>query len=133
MHLIRASEHCRLAFSVNALNENDVAVAGLSIAFASLLEAQSDEVEKFAADLLQRGAQAAVISLGSHGSFARFGEEGYRAQALAITPVDTTGAGDSYITGFLTARLAGASVPAAMHAAHALAAKTCMHPGGFVQ
>ena len=120
MHLIRASEHCRLAFSVNALNENDVAVAGLSIAFASLLEAQS-------------GAQAAVISLGSHGSFARFGEEGYRAQALAITPVDTTGAGDSYITGFLTARLAGASVPHAMHAAHALAAKTCMHPGGFVQ
>nr|WP_306264729.1 PfkB family carbohydrate kinase [Pararhizobium sp. IMCC3301] len=119
--------------SVNALTEEDIAVEGLTIAFASLPETRSDETENFAADLLKRGAQAAVISLGSHGSFARFGNESYRAQALAITPVDTTGAGDSYITGFLTARLAGASVPDAMHAGHALAAKTCMHPGGFVQ
>lgn len=119
--------------SVNALNEKDIAVEGLSMAFASLPETRSDQTESFAAALLKRGAKAAVITLGGHGSFARFGNETYRAQALAINPVDTTGAGDSYITGFLTARLAGASVPEAMQAAHALAAKTCMHPGGFVQ
>lgn len=119
--------------SVNALNEKDLAVAGLSIAFASLPETRSDQAENFAAALLKKGANAAVITLGGHGSFARFGNDIYRAQALAINPIDTTGAGDSYITGFLASRLAGASVSQAMQAAHALAAKTCMHPGGFVQ
>lgn len=119
--------------SVNALNENDVAVDGLTIAFASLPETRSDQAEKLASVLLDKGASAAVIMLGSLGSLARFGDQTHRAKAIEINPTDTTGAGDSYIAGFLTARLAGASVPQAIQSAHVLAAKTCLHAGGFAQ
>jgi len=119
--------------SVNALNKEDIAVTGLAIAFASLPETQRDQAKKLASDLQNEGASAAVITLGGLGSFAQFGTESNWAKALPINPIDTTGAGDSYIAGFLTARLGGASVSEAMQVAHALAAKTCMHPGGFVQ
>ena len=47
--------------------------------------------------------------------------------------IDTTGAGDAYIAGFLAARLNGADVPMAMAAGHTCAAACCGHPGGFPQ
>jgi fructoselysine 6-kinase len=118
--------------SVNAAPA-DLGVEGLSLAFASLPEAQADRAEARAAELLEQGAKAAVITLGARGSLALIGGQTFRAAARMISPVDTTGAGDAYIAGFLTAHLNGASVPAAMAAGHACAAACCGHPGGFPQ
>jgi fructose-1-phosphate kinase PfkB-like protein len=42
-------------------------------------------------------------------------------------------AGDSYIAGFLHARLTGADIPQARHAAAASAAQTCTHLGAWPQ
>jgi fructoselysine 6-kinase len=57
----------------------------------------------------------------------------HRAKADPVEATDTTGAGDSYIAGFLAARLTGADITEAMAAGHARAARTCTHPGGFPQ
>jgi fructoselysine 6-kinase len=118
--------------SVNAAPE-DLGVEGLTIAFASLSEALADHAEARAAELVAQGAKGAVVTLGARGSLALIGGQTFRAAAPAITPVDTTGAGDAYIAGFLAARLNGASVPKAMAAGHTCAAACCGHPGGFPQ
>lgn len=118
--------------SVNAAPE-DLGVEGLAIAFASLPEDQADEAEARAADLVAQGAKGAVVTLGARGSLALIGGQSWRAEAPRISPVDTTGAGDAYIAGFLAARLNGADVPMAMAAGHTCAAACCGHPGGFPQ
>ncbi|MFZ1660818.1 MAG: PfkB family carbohydrate kinase [Paracoccaceae bacterium] len=118
--------------SVNAAGE-DLGVAGLAIAFASLPEAMADCAGARAADIVAQGAKGAVITLGAKGSHALIGGKTFRANASGIIPVDTTGAGDAYIAGFLAARLNGDDVPKAMAAGHTCAAACCGHPGGFPQ
>ena len=118
--------------SVNAAAE-DLGVKGLALAFASLPETQAEAAEERVADLVARGAKNAIVTLGAKGSVALVGGRIHRADAARITPVDTTGAGDAYIAGFLAARLNGADVPMAMAAGHACAAACCGHPGGFPQ
>ena len=58
--------------AVNAAPE-DLDVEGLTIAFASLSEAQADHAEKRAAELVAKGANGAVITLGARGSLALIG------------------------------------------------------------
>jgi fructoselysine 6-kinase len=50
-----------------------------------------------------------------------------------VDVVDTTGAGDSYIAGFLAARAAGSDVPQSMRAGARVAARTCGHLGAWPQ
>lgn len=118
--------------SVNAAPE-DLGVTGLNIAFASLPEDQASEAEARADDLVARGAEGAVITLGAAGSLALIDGQIFRTAAPVITPTDTTGAGDAYIAGFLAARMNGADVPMAMAVGHSCAAICCGHPGGFPQ
>ncbi|WP_184012417.1 carbohydrate kinase family protein [Rubricella aquisinus] len=53
-----------------------------------------------------------------------------RVPARAVTPVDTTGAGDAFNAGFLAAWLAGAPIKAAMQAGAAAGAVAVTLPGG---
>jgi fructoselysine 6-kinase len=82
---------------------------------------------------LDGGAALAVVTCGAAGSRAYDGETWWSQPALPTDPVDTTGAGDSFIAGFLEARTVGASVGAALLRGAQQAAQTCTHLGGWPQ
>ena len=62
--------------------------------------------------------------------------EGRAPEALpplpAVTPVDTTGAGDSFNAGYLAARLAGSEPQAAARRGHELASRVVQHYGALM-
>jgi fructoselysine 6-kinase len=116
--------------SVNADSDN-IGVGGLNIAFAALATHEIDQAETRLRALVEQRAGSAVITLGSAGSIALVAGQITRAPALTITPIDTTGAGDSYIAAFLKEYMQGHETRRCMAAGHALAARTCQHLGGF--
>ncbi|RLQ87002.1 PfkB family carbohydrate kinase [Notoacmeibacter ruber] len=132
-HLSKLGMSLSQDISVNALSADDIGVEGLSIAFASLPEDRAAEAQSRAQGLVESGAESAVITLGSRGSLALIDGQIFRAEAPSTKAIDTTGAGDSYIAGFLAARMNQSPIPEAMAAGHDRAARTCTHPGGFVQ
>ncbi|MBW8753366.1 MAG: sugar kinase [Sphingomonadales bacterium] len=53
------------------------------------------------------------------------------APTSVLSPIDTSGAGDAFNAGYLSARLNGASIEDAARAGHALAGWTIMRPGAI--
>lgn len=117
--------------SVNADRRNQ-GVAGLEIAFASS-DGRDDEVRDLAEELLEAGAEMAVITRGEKGSFATDGKNTASIDAVKIEPLDTTGAGDAFIAGFLNARLSGKPLDLCLAAGREVATAACLHLGGFPQ
>lgn len=109
----------------------------LDIAFCSAAAAAAAGDGAPPADIARRavadGARLCVVTCGPGGSLAHDGRDWWQASAAQVEVVDTTGAGDSYIAGFLRARLTGADIPQAMYAAAAAAARTCTHLGAWPQ
>ncbi|EYB67727.1 PfkB protein [Deinococcus phoenicis] len=105
------------------VNEHELA------AFASAFASGGEDVAGQARDLLAGGPQAVTVTLGAQGSLTVTGDSAYRLPAFPVTPVDTTGAGDTFC-GVLTAWLAqGHPLPDALHAAGVAAALACTRPG----
>ena len=83
------------------------------------------EPEKIADVFMQRGAKNVIIKMGSKGSFMRLAGEavGTTYPVLkGITAVDTTGAGDSFCSGFLAAYARGMAPEFAIKYANATGA-----------
>ncbi len=74
-----------------------------------------------------------VVTLGSHGSLARVhapsGAQIIRQPAFPITPIDTTGAGDTFVGSFVAALSQGAPLQEALETASAASALACLTPG----
>ncbi|TKT74540.1 fructoselysine 6-kinase [Aquamicrobium sp. LC103] len=117
--------------SVNS-QPRHLGVEGLAIVFASL-EGSHDQVEAEARCLLSKGARNAVLTRGSAGSSIFFSKNAFERSAEKITPLDTTGAGDSFAAGFLYAIFTGKTSRQAADDAAVLASRTCLHLGGFPQ
>ena len=88
---------------------------------------------KAARDACARGAGLVVVTLGAFGSVAVDRHRVHAQPPQAITPVDTLGAGDSYIAAFLASHLAGASLETAMRIASDAASETCLHWAAWPQ
>lgn len=76
------------------------------------------------------GAKNVVFLLGHLGSIAFDGERIYKASGLPGDIVDTLGAGDSYIAGYMSQVWQGASIEEAMEIGSIWALETCGHYGG---
>ena len=79
------------------------------------------------------GADAVVVKTGQDGAYLDTdGQQAWIEPPERVTPVDTTGAGDSFNAGFLAARLGGAEPKAAAIAGHALAGTVIRHRGAII-
>lgn len=110
-----------------AVNPNIVAGA---IVFASGTERTA---EAQIARAQSQGAALVVVTLGGEGAIAAEGLTRLRSHADPVAVLDTLGAGDSFATGFLVARLSGQPLQGCLEQGHAAAARTCSHWGGFPQ
>jgi len=117
--------------SVNAEPRN-TAPDGLAIAFVSC-DGDDAEARSVLDRTLAQGALAAIIMRGPRGSLASAGGDVFRGTALPVAVRDTTGAGDSFISGFLAVHVAGKPVAECLASGHEAAAQTCRIFGGFVQ
>lgn len=115
--------------SVNNAPE-DLDPAGLDIAFGS---SDPDRAEAESTSFLARGARLAVVTLGAAGSIATTGSEMARMAAVATSVVDTTGAGDAFIAGFLDAYAKGLKLKDCLASGAECGAEACRHRGGFPQ
>ncbi len=115
----------------------DVAVnadaAGLEIGFDSV-----GPSEPLALAALQKlhalGSRVAVVTCGPMGSMASEGGTVVATVSLAVPQVvDTTGAGDTFIAGFLSAWSQAQPLAACLARGRDAAARTCCHVGGFPQ
>ena len=125
----------RLAGSTVTFSQ-DVAVnpesRGLDVAFESV--GASEDAAHHALDkLLAAGARVAVVTCGSMGSMATDGNGVVRTGIKPVDVVETTGAGDTFIAGFLSRWKKGERLQLCLEAGRDAAAETCTHVGGFPQ
>ena len=106
--------------------------AGLAVAFASAGPSIA-EGEALAARLLADGACVAVVTCGAAGSVAADGKTVTRTDAIPVDVVDTLGAGDTFIAGFIAAHVDGQNLQACLRSGRDLASATFGHLGGFPQ
>jgi 2-dehydro-3-deoxygluconokinase len=88
--------------------------------YASIVIASSDELDlvgdpgadepTVVAGLRRRGVETVLVKLGAAGARVHTAEGVHHAEALAVTPVDTVGAGDAFTAGYLSGRLDGLDV-----------------------
>ncbi|MGH8987749.1 MAG: carbohydrate kinase family protein [Acidimicrobiales bacterium] len=96
---------------------------------AGLLTGRRDVHE--AAQVLAESYPTVVVKLGRDGALlARRGAPPVRVDALCVTVVDTTGAGDAFCAGYLAARWGGAGPEQAVHAAVGASAQVTARMGG---
>lgn len=89
------------------------------------------EPADLAAALADLGPAEAVIKLGEHGALARSADRVHRQAAMPVSPVDTVGAGDGFVAGYLSEILAGAAVPARLRTGTRVGAHACLGPGDW--
>ncbi|GAB3263780.1 PfkB family carbohydrate kinase [Arthrobacter pigmenti] len=104
----------------------------LDVAFCSAGE-DPEDAAALAEAAISEGAKLALVTRGSQGSLAFDGQDWLHQEAVPTTVVDTTGAGDSYIAGFIDSMARNHHIQECMRAGALTAAKTCAHWGGFPQ
>ncbi|MDI2099213.1 PfkB family carbohydrate kinase [Ruicaihuangia caeni] len=121
-------------FSVDLSTYHDFdRLDGVEIAFASIDGEADNPAHDLAARICDAGAAVAVIMRGEHGSLVRAGHETTTTKAQPIKPVDTCGAGDSFIAAYVKSHLQGNAPQLSLVQATASATATCLHIGGFPQ
>jgi ribokinase len=97
---------------------------------AAVLSGVRGDPETAAVNLLERGPNVVVVTLGQHGSLAvdHTGQV-QRAAAHRVTPVDTTGAGDAFVACFALLEATGGTIADALRAANVAAALSTQVPG----
>ncbi|HEU0257182.1 MAG TPA: sugar kinase [Microbacteriaceae bacterium] len=86
---------------------------------------------RLARGLIALGAGEAVIKLGARGAAAVVAGAEYRQQAVPVPVVDTVGAGDAFVAGYLAELLAGAPVATRLHTAATAGAYVCTVAGDW--
>ena len=106
-------------------------MAHVDIAFLSGSSLSEGECEALLQLVAKAGAGIVVVTRGAAGACALHDDELVSREALATRIVDTLGAGDGFIAGFLLARTAGMDLATCLEHGARQAAKVCLAKGGF--
>lgn len=89
----------------------------------------TDSPEAMARALAERHDLVAIISLGADGALAADASGTWKVGTLAITPVDTVGAGDAFVGALAAALVADHALPEALRFASVAAGLACLTEG----
>ncbi len=84
-----------------------------------------------AAHLRSTGCAQVVVKLGERGAEVHHGDHVSAAPGIPITPLDTVGAGDAFVAGYLSGHLEGLAVEDSLIRANACGALACLVPGDW--
>jgi 2-dehydro-3-deoxygluconokinase len=98
---------------------------------ARLLAPDATGPSELAAGIAALGADEVVIKLGSEGAIALVDGAETRQPAVPIRPIDTVGAGDAFVAGYLAEYLLGLPVAERLTTAVATGAFACLNPGDW--
>jgi 2-dehydro-3-deoxygluconokinase len=107
----------------------DIVFAGDDEAAIAVGEAES--ASELARRIVELGAREAVIKLGARGALALADGKEHSREAVKITAVDTVGAGDAFVAGYLAEYLLGADVDTRLATAVTTGAYACLVPGDW--
>lgn len=99
--------------------------------FLSASELTESEALALGRQCLDGGPQAVVLTRGGDGALGMDASGAVVQPALPTMVLDTLGAGDGFISGFLTSMLAGGTLNEAMTRGAGFAAQVCGWQGGF--
>jgi len=95
--------------------------------------ASANDYEEAARAFLQAGVSQVVIKRGENGCYYQYaGKSGHVPALVTETPVDTTGAGDGFVAGFITGIMQSEAVEAACRRGAEVAAQVIMQRGGHL-
>lgn len=88
----------------------DEAIEIVSAMGADFSQAELDDEKFLAGKIKEKGAEIVAITDGVRGAWAAEGEEVYFAPGIKVKALDSTGAGDSFASGFLAAHIKGKNI-----------------------
>ena len=103
----------------------------VAIAFLSLAEHDREAARGLLARVRALGPETVVVTLGAAGSVAAEGDSVHTQPAAPVEVVDTMGAGDAFIAGFLVASCDGLPLAERMAFAAKVAAANCVVAGSL--
>lgn len=106
-------------------------LGSLDAAFLSHPQGSDEECADLARWCAARGTRSVVITRGLRGAYALRGGAVATSLPVPTTVVDTLGAGDGFIAGYLMADMAGAGLDEALSAGARFAAEACGRFGAF--
>ncbi|RNE67429.1 sugar kinase [Cryobacterium tepidiphilum] len=98
---------------------------------AAIAVGAADTPLELAHRLVDLGAGEAIVKLGAHGAVALAGGAEHSREAIKITAVDTVGAGDGFVAGYLAEYLLGEDVPTRLTTAVTVGAYACLSSGDW--
>ncbi len=109
----------------------DMTLHFVDIAFLSAPALDDAGCEALARRCLERGPKLAIVTRGASGALGVQAEGAVRQGILPTVVVDTLGAGDGFIAGFLLEHLKGCDLPASLAAGARMASEVCGWRGAF--
>ena len=102
---------------------------------------EQEDIRKLLQDVHAHGCKNVVATMGSRGQIFYNGKEYIEGRVHYVEPIDTMGAGDSFLAALMVSllihgwkkgeELSGTVIEKALDEAAAYSAKNCLHEGGF--
>ncbi|KLE14510.1 fructoselysine 6-kinase [Clostridium sp. C8] len=109
----------------------NIAISNVDYAFFAYDEEESESLRSFMKEMHSKGPKMVVITLGEKGSICYDGKDFHRYGIVNCNVVDTMGAGDSYIAGFLRGIIMGKKIDECMRLGAENSSVTLQYKGAW--